>query len=53
MGFYFIFLKKTIYLRARERQESVSRGGTEGEGQTDSTLSMEPDAGLDSMTLRS
>jgi len=28
-------------------------GKAEGEGQADSTLSLEPDAGLDLMTLRS
>jgi len=29
------------------------RGGAEGEGQADSVLSVEPDAGLDPITLRS
>ena len=46
------FLKKIIYLficKRERRNESTSKG----EGEADSPLSREPDAGLNSRTLRS
>ena len=46
----FYFLDFCFYFREREK-ESISRGGAEGD--VDSPLSGEPDAGLDPRTLRS
>lgn len=43
--FFVFFLKDFLFIRERER-------GTEGEGQADSMLGIEPDVGLDLRTLR-
>ena len=64
MGFFFLpytfchcfnFLKDFIYLfdRERERERAQAGGAAETEGEAGSLLSREPDAGLDSRTLRS
>ena len=55
---YFFFNVYLFTLRERERESTlVSKGGTEGEGeresQAGSTLSTEPDMGLNLMTGRS
>ena len=46
------FFKDFVYLFEKER-ENEQGGGTEGEGEADSSLSREPDTGLDPRTLRS
>jgi len=56
--FSFLFsFKDFIHLRERERAHTSERaqagGAAEGEGETDSALSREPDVGLDLRTLRS
>ena len=49
--FLYFYLKILfIYLRERQREREHQQGG---EGEADSPLSGEPDAGLDSRTLRS
>jgi len=55
--FIYLFFKILfIYLSVRDwerKRERVGRGGAEGEGQADSVLSTEPDAGLGPTTLGS
>ena len=53
----YIFFSKILFIYLREIQKEREReragGEAEGEGEADSPLSREPDAGLDSRTLRS
>ena len=49
--YQWFFLKDFIYLFERERKRVQLWGGTEGEGQVDSTPRVEPNSGLDLMTL--
>jgi len=57
MGFLFsvcsVFYKDFIYLSERERERAHKQGELQSEGEADSLLSEEPDAGLDSRARRS
>ena len=55
MGTSFLLFKDFIYLYARKKAHAHERvgGGVEREGQADSRLNTEPNAGLSLMTLRS
>ena len=50
---YFIFFKDFYYLFDRQRSQVGREAGREREEEAGSPLSREPDAGLDSRTLRS
>lgn len=56
LRYVLLFLKDFIFFNLfweREREKAQAREGAEGEKQVVSLLSVEPNAGLDSITLRS
>lgn len=51
--FLFVLFFNILSIYFRERERASTGGGAEGEGQADSTLSMEPEAALNLRTPRS